>query len=355
MPDYTANDIVDILLVLGECQRNYVQASILYAARFPERRHPNDTVIRNIELRGRQGKFARKRRSILAEDYVNNPQMIAVLAMVHQDPQISLRQIQRELGVPKSTASRYLKKLKYHPYHMSLNQALSVEDYERRLIFCQWVTQQVNNDDNFFKYVMFSDEATFQSTGVLNRHNCHFWSPVNPHWMREVDHQHRWSLNVWCGIVNGYLIGPYFFEGNVDGPTYLHLIRDELPVMLEEVDLNTRNRLWLQQDGASPHWTIIVRNYLNERFNNRWIGRGGPVEWPPRSPDLTSLDFYLWGFLKNEVYRTRPTTKEDMKVRIRNACNAIPRNVLLKTIMHFRKRVNLCIREGGATFEHLLP
>ena len=56
--------------------------------------------------------------------------------------------------------------------------------------------------------------------------------------------------------------------------------------------------MWLQQDGAPPHYARIVRDFLNERFNNRWIGRGGPVAWPPRSPDQTSPDFYLWGFLK---------------------------------------------------------
>jgi len=49
MPDYTANEIVDILLILGECQRNYRAAARLYIARFPQRQHPDHTVIRDIE------------------------------------------------------------------------------------------------------------------------------------------------------------------------------------------------------------------------------------------------------------------------------------------------------------------
>lgn len=36
-----------------------------------------------------------------------------------------------------------------------------------------------------------------------------------------------------------------------------------------------------------------------------WIGRGGPVLWPPRSPDLTHLDFFLWGYLKNLSIETQ--------------------------------------------------
>lgn len=100
MPDYTPNEIVDILLVLGECQKNYRQASILYANRFPERQHPNHTVIRKVELRGREGQFARKRRSTTQQDYENNPRLIAVLAMVHLDPHVSVREIERDLGIP---------------------------------------------------------------------------------------------------------------------------------------------------------------------------------------------------------------------------------------------------------------
>jgi len=39
MPDYNSNEIVDILLVLGERRDNYRRAAALYQ-RFPRRRHP---------------------------------------------------------------------------------------------------------------------------------------------------------------------------------------------------------------------------------------------------------------------------------------------------------------------------
>ena len=65
-----------------------------------------------------------------------------------------------------------------------------------------------------------------------------------------MDDQNRWNVMVWCGIVNGYLIGPYFFDGNVDRHNYLELLRDHLPEPLEKVDLATRQRMWLRQDCA---------------------------------------------------------------------------------------------------------
>ncbi|EFN69466.1 hypothetical protein EAG_13028, partial [Camponotus floridanus] len=80
---------------------------------------------------------------------------------------------------------------------------------------------------------------------------------------------------VWCGMVNGYLIGPYFFEENVNRNSYLQLLREHLPGLLENVDLATRQRMWFQQDctaGAPPHSVLIVRVFLNNQYNNRWIG-----------------------------------------------------------------------------------
>jgi len=156
---------------------------------------------------------------------------------------------------------------------------------------------------------------------------------------------------VWCGIVNDYFIGPYFFERNVDKDSYLELLRDQLPELSEDVDLATRQKIWLQQDAAS-HFAWIVRDFLNNNYNERWIGRG--VNWPPCSPDLTSPDFYLWGYLKNVVFAQRPTTRADMKDRIRRACAAIPRETLLRTVQHFQRRLNLYLEANGGNFEHLL-
>jgi len=107
------------------------------------------------------------------------------------------------------------------------------------------------------------------------------------------DNQHRWSVNVWCGIINSFLIGPYFFEGNVNSANFLELLRDHLPPLLEDVDLYTRQRMWIQIDGAPPHYAAIVRAYLDREYNGRWIGRRGAIAWPPRSPDLTTLFLFM--------------------------------------------------------------
>ena len=57
-----------------------------------------------------------------------------------------------------------------------------------------------------------------------------------------------------------------------------------------------------------------MRDWLNETFGTKWIGRGGPLEWPARSPDLTPMDFWLWGYLKEKVYAHNPKTVDQLQV-----------------------------------------
>ena len=69
---------------------------------------------------------------------------------------------------------------------------------------------------------------------------------------------------------------------------------------LEDVPLNTRGCMYFKHDGA-PHSSHEVRNFLNSCFPGWWIGRGGPHNWPTRSPDLSPLDYCVWGWMKTDL------------------------------------------------------
>ena len=62
-----------------------------------------------------------------------------------------------------------------------------------------------------------------------------------------------------------------------------------------------------QLDGAPPHWGLQICAFLNDKFLEHWIGRGGSAAWPPRSPGINPLDFFLWGYVKTEVFKTPVT------------------------------------------------
>ena len=89
-------------------------------------------------------------------------------------------------------------------------------------------------------------------------------------------------------------------------------------------------QLWIifQQDGASPHWDSHVRRFLDTTFPNRWTGRDGPTPWPPRSPDITPLDFFLCGYVKDKVFSTPVADVTNLKARIKDVFATITEDML---------------------------
>ena len=98
------------------------------------------------------------------------------------------------------------------------------------------------------------------------------------------------SVNVWCGVIGDQLIGPYIISQRLSGNIYANVLQDELPALLENVAVQTRRQMYYQRDKVPPHFSQVVRQFLNHKFPNRWIGRGSAQNWPPRSPDLNPLD-----------------------------------------------------------------
>ncbi|GFX68347.1 putative DD41D transposase [Trichonephila clavipes] len=75
--------------------------------------------------------------------------------------------------------------------------------------------------------------------------------------------------------------------------------------------------LWFQQDGATCHTARATIDLLKDTFGDRLISRFGPVNWPPRSCDLTPLDYFLWGYVKSLVYADEPQTLDHLEDNIR--------------------------------------
>ena len=243
-----------------------------------------------------------------------------------------------------------------HPFHYRKVQALLPADYESRLNMCANIQNLHNTDENFLSKILVTDEAGFGHEGPINLHNLHYWNDENPHAIIERGFQDRFSLNVWAGIVEDHLIGPHFLPNRLSGEMYLNFLRNHLPLLLEDVPLQVRNSMWLLQDGAPPHFSIEVREYLNEHFPNRWIGRRGFVEWAARSPDLNPMDFFFWSDLKTLVYKTPVNTLEQLRQRIIESCETIrqKQGIFFKVHQSFLRRLNLCVEMEGQHFEHLL-
>jgi len=62
---------------------------------------------------------------------------------------------------------------------------------------------------------------------------------------------------------------------------------------------------------------------MDNEFPGRWLGRCGPLTWAPRSPDLTPTNFFVWGYLKTQVYIKKPQNLQQLKDLIVKEANSI--------------------------------
>ncbi|GFW70443.1 uncharacterized protein TNCV_4915631 [Trichonephila clavipes] len=90
--------------------------------------------------------------------------------------------------------------------------------------------------------------------------------------------------------------------------------------------------LWFQQDGATCHTARATIDLLKDTFGDRLISRFGPVNWPPRSWDLTPLDYFLWGYVKSLVYADKPQTLDHLEDNICRVIADIRPQMLEKVI-----------------------
>ena len=106
------------------------------------------------------------------------------------------------------------------------------------------------------------------------------------------------------------IIGSFFFaEKSITAQIYLDVSTEYVSPQLEQY----QPQVIFQQDVASPHWGLEVHQFLNETFPDRWIECDGSIPWLPCSPDITLLDFFLWGYVKDIVDRTKVRDINDLQ------------------------------------------
>ncbi|GFW89254.1 uncharacterized protein TNCV_4934221 [Trichonephila clavipes] len=133
--------------------------------------------------------------------------------------------------------------------------------------------------------------------GYVNKQNCRIWSEANPQVYVETP-LHPEKLTVWCALWAGGIIGPYFFK-NDEGYNF------------------TVNGAVVPTRRAACHTARATSDLFKDTFGDRLISGFEPVNWPPRSCDLTPLDYFLWGYVKSLVYADKPQTLDHLEDNIR--------------------------------------
>lgn len=269
-----------------------------------------------------------------------------------RSPKKSIVRRSLQLNIPKSTLHDVIRKrLRLHAYKIQLRHEIKTADRPKRTAFASFMLNEIDDNPNFLKRVLFSDEATFHTSGVVNRHNCRIWGSQQPNNVQEHVRDSP-KLNVWCGLLYDKVIGPFFFaEKTINGIVYLDMLEQFLFPQLEDIEAQGGERVILMQDGAPPHYLQLVRDTLNNKFPNGWIGRGAPIAWPPRSPDLTPLDFFLWGYVKNIVYAEKIRDLPHLRARIFASIATVTPEMLHNTWREVEYRFDICRATNGAHIE----
>lgn len=271
----------------------------------------------------------------------------AVLQALELDPLSSVRQISMETSTSKSSVQRIIQKSGNRPWKIASVQELFDADEDRRMEFCTFIMEKMETDDSFHHKILFSDEAIFYLDGSVNKHNLHYYSIENPHLVLPHTIKTK-GLTVWAMIGYNGLCALDISRETMNGARYLSILKEKVYPYLCH-----RKQLIYQQDGAPAHFHHEVREFLDAKLPKRWMGRRGSLcEFPPRSPDLTACDYWLWGYVKSRVYSHGKFSSLDLlENTIRSEMESIPTAMYKNSVDNFKTRCTACIDNQGYYFE----
>jgi hypothetical protein len=231
------------------------------------------------------------------------------------------------------------------PFKGRFVQLLTDNDRKLRQTFAErfLATHRDDMDD-----ILWTDEANFTLHGEVTSLCGVVWAAENPH-IRIQKPLHSEKVTVWLGMTARFVTPPFFFAGTVDGPSYLHMLQTHCIPFLKRH--HAFSRTTFQQDGASPHTSNAVKQFLTATFSDKIISRGFTDPWPARSPDITPSDFWLWGHLKRAVFLRHPKDMKEMRCFIQEEVQQLDRDMLANVVHSIPIRLEKILQNHGGHIE----
>ncbi|GFT57257.1 DUF4817 domain-containing protein [Trichonephila clavipes] len=250
----------------------------------------------------------------------------------------SAREAARRLGLPPSSVRNILCQiLQLYPYKLQSCHELLPADTAQKESFAKWAFSKMKQDPTWVFNILWSDEAHFSLHGDVNKHNCRIRATSNPR---------PFFFEPQCPV-NGWIME------TVNVQRYLTLLRETVvPCLIQRGQISN---VTFMQDGATIHTANPVNAFLIQTFGeDRIVSRRCRYPWPPRSPDLTPADFWLWGYLKSRVYISGPSSLSELKDAIRREVSSIYPDMLHSAVAGFVTRLECLLPCGGGHVEHIL-
>ena len=128
------------------------------------------------------------------------------------------------------------------------------------------------------------------------------------------------------------------------------MLNEFLFTKTEEEDIGN---IWFQQNGATCHIAQATVDIFRPIFEDRIISLSANVVWPPLSCDLTPLDYYLSGAVKDKCYADKPETIDDLK-DIREEVGEIQLPTIDNVLKNWTDRVGYCMASRGSRFNEIV-
>ena len=119
--------------------------------------------------------------------------------------------------------------------------------------------------------------------------------------------------------------------------------------MFTKIEEDDIGNIWFQRDGATCHTAEAILDVLRPVFEDRIISRRADAIWPPRSCDLTALDYYLWGAIRDQCYSAdKPEAINALKDNIRKAIGEIHLHTNDNVVKNWTDHVGYCMASQGS-------
>ncbi|XP_076626017.1 uncharacterized protein LOC143344146 [Colletes latitarsis] len=268
--------------------------------------------------------------------------------MILEDPGTSLRKLASLLGVSETVVRRIAQEdLRYVSYVLKVRQMLSEAAKLKRLARCNLLLCSLKHEAaGHIRF--FSDEKIFTVDAKVNRRNDR-WLAHNPEDVPVVGKtKFPASVHVLSVVSNeGDVMPPHFFQKGerVTKEVYLEVLKTVIKPWMET--MASGRPYVFQQDGAPAHTSHLVKNWLSDNVDMFW----SKDFWPPNSPDLNPLDYYVWGVIERHTNKCRHPNINSLRAAIESEFTVMKRDQLKSACSRFRARIEQVIEAQGGYIE----
>ena len=293
---------------------------------------------------------AKRKRHEERSDTTRNTQFVQqVQEIVDENPSKSMRAIARDFNVSEGLIRRVVHEdLRYKSYVMRRGQFMSAQTRNQRLIRGKRLLSKLKHPEVPNMLWFFSDEKNFDQDQKINRRNDR-WLCSNPTEVPRVMHTKFPATVMVLGVVSneGHIMPPHFFQQGlrVNAVAYIEVLETVVKPWIDSV---RGDRPYIfQQDSAPSHKAMTTQDWMAENFYDHIT----PNLWPPSSPDLNPLDYYVWGVVERETNKHPHNTISSLKDAITTTMINMNKEHLIRACSRFRSRIESVIAANGDFIE----